>query len=246
MAVPSRSALPAAAMAIVATWLVAGSALAGAGSPAAGAPRTPIGPMCRVLTDPAGDANNTVSNADPGDNSQLDIIGGYFQVTPSTLTTVVRVTALTAEDIMNPQGRVYEFDFTVGSQNFITIGSLLPGGSEFDAFISAQRLQQNQSGGRAATGIGTMTGRLDLQAHEVILSGPLSMFQAHANFDQGSVTYFAAFTYKANGESMSDTPVGKTVDISGSLGIGVDQAWSHASYDRFTRSCARAVRGPLY
>jgi hypothetical protein len=194
-----------------------------------------------VIADPAGDAG------EPGvhNDAQLDITAGYLQVTPNTVTTVVRVGDLSAEDVTNPQGRIYEFDFSVGSQNFLTMASLLPGGSEFQAFVSQQRLEQGKSGARAATGIGTMRGSLNLRTHDVRLSGPLSMFEKYAKFSQNNETYIDAFTYKANGESLSQTPVGRVVDISLSLGIGVDEAWSQATYNRYGRSCAQAVRGHL-
>jgi hypothetical protein len=210
-------------------------------SAAAAAAPSP-GPYCLVLTDGHGDT----SDATPGNSdSQLDIVGGYFQASRKQVVTVLKLSALTAEDVTNPAGRIYEFDFSVGSQNFFTMGQLLTGGTEFDAFISDQRLEENQSGARAGTGIGEMTGRVDLKHHEVRLSAPLSMFAKYAKFDQTNVKYFTAFTYKANGESLSGTQVGHVVDVSSSVGIGVDEAWSGASYNQFQRSCGRAVHGKL-
>jgi len=193
---------------------------------------------CRLVTDPPGDAQSV----GPDDSSQLDILDGDFAMNRQKLTVVIKVKTLTAEDLTNPAGRIYEYDFTANGKNFIAMASLLPGGSEFQAFISDQRLEQGKSGARAATGIGTMTGVLDLQAHEVRMSAPLSIFTPYASFNQTNVDHFATFTYRAHGESLSGTDVGKVVDISSSVGVGVDDAWSSKIYRPYAPSCVKVGR----
>jgi hypothetical protein len=193
---------------------------------------------CHLVNDPAGDAQ-TVG---PDDATQLDIIMGDFAMNRSTLTVVIRVPQLTAEDLTEPAGRIYEYDFTANGKNFIAMASLLPGGSEFQAFISDSRIEQGKSGARAATGIGALTGTLDLQAHEVRMSGPMSMFLKYASFTQTNVDHFAVFTYRAHGESLSGTQVGQVVDISSSVGVGVDDAWSSKVYRPYAPSCVHVGR----
>jgi hypothetical protein len=220
-----------------ARMLVAVAAIGALAAPAAAqaAPHKPAARSCHLVTDPSGDTDSV----GPGDDSQLDLLGGDFAMNRTTLTVVIHVTALTAEDITEPAGRIYEYDFTANGKNFIAMASLLPGGSEFQAFISDQRIEQGKSGGRAATGIGSMTGTLDLQPHEVRMSAPLSIFTKYASFSQTNVDHFAAFTYRANGESLSGTQVGKVIDVSGSAGVGVDQAWSSKTYRPYAPSCVK-------
>jgi hypothetical protein len=222
--------------------LAATAALVGlVGAPAAGAAthvarHAPL--SCRLVTDPAGDTQSV----GPDDDSQLDLLGGDFAMNHATVTVVIRVKTLTAEDLTEPAGRIYEYDFTANGKNFIAMASLLPGGSEFQAFISDQRIEQGQSGARAATGIGEMVGTLDLQAHEVRMSAPLSIFTKYASFSQTNVDHFAAFTYRAHGESLSGTQVGNVVDISSSAGVGVDTAWSKKVYRPYAPSCVKVGR----
>jgi hypothetical protein len=87
-----------------------------------------------------------------------------------------------------------------------------------------------------------MKGTLDLQAHEVRMSAPLSVFTKYASFSQTNVDHFAAFTYRAHGESLSGTQVGKVVDISSSAGVGVDDAWSKGIYRPYAPSCVKVGR----
>ncbi len=222
--------------------MFAAASLIGAlvGAPAAHAAGHPAHPkpVCHLLTDPRGDTQST----GPDDDTQLDIVGGDFAMNRSTLTVVVRVAALTAEDITEPAGRVYEYDFTANGKNFIAMASLLPGGSNFEAFVSDQRIEPGQSGARAATGIGAMAGTLDLQAHEVRMSAPLSIYAPYASFNQTNVDHMAAFTYRAHGESLSGTPVGKAVDVSSSFGVGVDSAWTGKIYRPYAPSCVKVGR----
>ena len=232
--------LVAAALSAVAIPCVTAGAAEPARTQSAGPSTVGQGPLCVVIKDVRGDTQHL-----PGASDQLDIVGGSLSVTATTVTTVVHVAALSSEDLTDPAGRIYEFDFSVGSQTFLTMPSLLPGGSEFDAYVSQQRFEQGKSGARAAIGIGQMTGRLDLRKKDVVLTGPRSMFARHARLGQSVIRHLVAFTYRANGESMSGTPVGRTLDISLAFGLGVDEAWSDASYNPYAHSCHTAILGRL-
>jgi hypothetical protein len=223
---------------IVATAALAAFGAAPAAQAASHSTHRPALKSCHLVSDPPGDTQSV----GPDDASQLDLLGGDFAMNRTTLTVVIKVKTLTAEDLTNPAGRIYEYDFTANGKNFIAMASLLPGGSEFEAFISDQRIEEGKSGARAATGIGAMKGTLDLQAHEVRMSAPLSVFTKYASFSQTNVDHFATFTYRAHGESLSGTDVGKVVDISSSVGVGVDDAWSKKTYRPYAPSCVRVGR----
>jgi hypothetical protein len=137
------------------------------------------------------------------------------------------------------QGRTYEFDFTAKERNFIFMGSLLTGGSSFDVFISDQRLEEGQSGGRAATGIGSAVGVVDTVHNELRMHAPVSIFEPYAPLRKGTAIYYlAAFTYRANG--MASEQEGSPLQTSLSGGLGVDQAWGRsASYRVGRRSCLK-------
>lgn len=112
---------------------------------------------CHLVTDPAGDTQSI----GPDDASQLDLVGGDFAMNRTTLTVVLRVKTLTAEDLTDPAGRIYEYDFTAN-------GTSLRWRHCFRAAASIRRSSPTSgssrvSRARAATGVGAMTGVLDLQ-----------------------------------------------------------------------------------
>src|SRR4051812_43999756 len=84
-----------------------GAPAAEAATHAAAHPRH-VPPSCHLVTDPPGDTQSV----GPDDDTQLDLLGGDFAMNRTTLTVVVRVKMLTAEDLTEPAGRIYEYDFT--------------------------------------------------------------------------------------------------------------------------------------
>jgi hypothetical protein len=202
----------------------------------------PAKPVCLLIRDAVGDTSSPV--ADSTLDSQLDITSADVATNGKVLTTVLRLNTLTADDAANPQGRIYEFDFTAQEKNFIVMASLLPGGNDWSVFISASRLEENQSGARAATGIGQGTGIVDTFNKEVRVTVPLSVFKPYANLTSGTDYYLSAFTYRANGESLQrGVEGGPGVQATSSFGIGVDQAWGRKAYYRNgAKSCVRTGR----
>lgn len=198
--------------------------------------RTATRLSCNLLRDPAGDTDSAV----PDNDSQLDLRSGDIVTGQRDLTAVIRLQALTAEDVTEPAGRVWEFDFTANGKNFILMAALLPGGSEFQAYVSDQRIEQGKSGARAATGIGELRGTIDLKNRSVWLTGPLSIFKKYASLTQTYFNHLAMFSYRAHGESLKALPTGEVVDVSSSFGIGVDQTWSKRHYAPGAPSCIRA------
>lgn len=188
---------------------------------------------CNLIKDPVGDTQSV----GPDNDQELDIVSADVAANDSQLTTVVRLAALSAEDPTQPAGRTYEFDFSVGDVNFETLGTLLLGGDNFEAYIaSSPPPPPGQSGGRAATGIGPMTAVVDTKRKELRLSAPISIFEKYAHFDNAPMSKLAAFTYRAHGEN-TDAYTGGNINIGSSLGLGVDGAYSKATIYKDWRSC---------
>lgn len=193
-------------------------------------------PSCHLIKDPVGDTSSTVPN---DVDRQLDITSADIAVTGDQVVVAVRLDHLGAADPTQPQGRTYEFDFTAKERNFIFSGSLLTGGDSFKVFISDQRIEEGQSGGRAATGIGAAVGVVDTVHNELRMRAPLSVFAPYAPLREGTALYYlAAFTYRANG-MVAQQDGGPKISTAG--GLGVDQAWGRsASYRVGRASCVKA------
>jgi hypothetical protein len=198
-------------------------------------------PVCKLVNDAKGDTASPAPDA--ALDSQLDIVSADVATDRRNLTVVLRLAALTQSDAGNPQGRIYEFDFTAAEKNFILMGSLLPGGNDFGVYTSDQRLAEGESGGRAATGIGTAFGVVDTAKKEVRITASLDVFAPYARLSPNTTIYnLAAFTYRANG--LAARPPGQVpVNVTGSFGLGVDEAWGRRTYYRAgAPSCVRVGR----
>jgi hypothetical protein len=212
-------------------------ALAMTGTPAFAAPAR----ACLLVKDPAGDTQSPAP--DRSLDAQLDITSADVATDKKNVTVVLRLAALTAADPANPQGRVYEFDFTAQEKNFIVMGSLLPGGNSYNVFISDTRFEEGKGGARAATGIGSATGVVDVVAKEVRITAPLTVFDKHANLRGGTLYYLSAWTYRANGMSAQPSLEQAKIEITSSVGVGVDEAWGRKSYYKAgSASCVRPGR----
>lgn len=219
--------------------LVAAVTALAAGSPAFAA--RPPAKVCGLIRDAAGDTSSPAP--DKALDAQLDITSADVATDKRNVTVVLRLSALTQADPANPQGRVYEFDFTAAEKNFIVMGSLLPGGNSWSVFISDTRFEEGQAGARAATGIGTATGVVDVAAKEVRMTAPLSVFDPHANLRSGYLYYLSAWTYRANGMSAQPALQQARIEVTSSFGIGVDQAWGRKAYYKAgAASCVRPGR----
>jgi hypothetical protein len=187
-------------------------------------------PTCHLVKDASGDTGSLAPDA--ALDAQLDITSADIASNTSWVTVVLRLTDLTAADPANPQGRIYEFDFTAQEKNFIVMGQLLPGGNVFSVYISDQRFEEGQSGARAATGIGEATGIVDTKHHEVRITARTSIFAPYAKLAKNTTIYhLVAFTYRANGASLQNGGQGPgPISITGSFGLGVDEAWGRKAY----------------
>lgn len=216
------------------------AALACAPGAATAAPRRT---SCKLITDDTGDTSSPAPDA--ALDAQLDITSADVATGSKYLTAVVRVDQLTNSDPANPQGRIYEFDFTAKEKNFILLGSLLPGGNTFEVYISDSRFEEGQGGARAATGIGEAMGFIDTKGKEIRITAPLSVFAPYAKLSRGVSLYaMVAFTYRAHGYSFQPgdqgSPVPVPVEVTTGVGLGVDQAWGHkAYYQAGTPSCVK-------
>lgn len=221
-----------AALAVAAAVTLAGPLPAFAGPP----PAT----SCKLVKDDTGDTSSPAPDA--ALDAQLDITSADVATNTRNLTVVLRLANLADADPANPQGRVYEFDFTAREKNFIVMGALLPGGNTFGVYISDSRFEEGKSGARAATGIGEATGVVDPARKEVRMTAPLEVFAPHAALERNvSLMHLVAFTYRANGYSLqSGQQVPVPVSITGDVGLGVDQAWGRKAYYRSqSKSCVR-------
>jgi hypothetical protein len=225
-------------MRLVAAVAAAAAALLALPVSAHASPSRPA--TCKLIKDATGD---TGSPAPDGSlDAQLDITSADVATDNHFVTVVLRLDKLTAADPANPQGRIYEFDFTAKEKNFIVMGSLLPGGNDFEVFISDSRFEEGKSGARAATGIGKATGRVDTVHREVRISAPVSVFKNYAPMTRNTTIYYlVAFTYRANGLSYQGSGQGPSpVSVTGAFGLGVDEAWGHkAYYLAGNKSCVR-------
>lgn len=203
--------------------------------PAHAAPRQAA--SCMLVRDAVGDTTSVAPNAV---DRQLDITSADVAVDEREVVVVVRLDALEAADPTAPQGRTYEFDFTAKEQNFLFVASLLTGGSTFGVYISDQRVEENKSGARSATGIGPAQGTVDVAHRQLIMRAPLSVFAPHARLLSGTAVYhLAAFTYRANGTAAESVVAGHRPGAAASAGLGVDQAWGRSTTYRVGRpNCA--------
>ncbi|HEX8001207.1 MAG TPA: hypothetical protein VF519_00765 [Mycobacteriales bacterium] len=209
-------------------------------APAVAAPR-PAKRACGLVQDPKGDTSSPMPDREL--DAQLDVLSADVATDTKNVTVVLRLANLTAADPANPQGRVYEFDFTAAEKNFIVLGNLLPGGNSFAVFRSDTRFEEGKGGARAATGIGEATGVVDTVAKEVRMTAPLSVFDPYANLRGGTLYYLSAWTYRANGMSFQPALEQSRIEVTTSLGIGVDEAWGRKSYYRAgAPSCVRVGR----
>lgn len=195
---------------------------------------------CNLIKDDAGDTNSPTPDA--ALDSQLDIVSADVATNTKSMTAVIRLVNLADADPANPQGRTYEFDFSAHEKNFIVMGSLLPGGNTFDVYISDQRFEEGQSGGRAATGIGPAVGVVDVKRKEVRMTASLDVFSKYGGLAKNvTLNHLVAFTYRANGYSaQSGQQIPVPVSITGDVGLGVDQAWGRNAYYRSqNKSCVR-------
>ena len=167
------------------------------------APKPKPKPVCNLVVDPATDGPPT------GDAS-LNIVSADVATNATTITAVIRVQKLSDPDLMAPQGRFYELQFTGTSQQIgVPIYAMLsPAGNTFE--------------GGAGTGV------VDVAKNEIRISVPLSHWTGAGSVVPGPPFHdFIVYADISNGAE----PIPTTFTTLG------DTATSKATYQPGTPSC---------
>jgi hypothetical protein len=95
---------------------------------------------CNVITDPAGDANDPLQTGEhphPAlSNANLDILGGDFAATPTTVTGVIKLAKAPSLDLLSPQGDTFYLEFQPSVSPYplyLRAGTDLAGDVDFSA-----------------------------------------------------------------------------------------------------------------
>jgi hypothetical protein len=134
-----------------------------AGVPAqAGRPQPkpkPKPPVCNLIVDEAGDATGTgiADTSTPSSDANLDIISADIASNATTVTAVVRLSALSASDQAAPTGQKYTVSVSVGESQLTLQAQISPMGNSFGT-----------SGGVKGSGV------VDEAAKEVRISAALA------------------------------------------------------------------------
>lgn len=161
-------------MKIRATLLASSLLLAGGASYAAAAPKAkpkPAKPVCNLIVDEKGDATyNNVPGA-AGD----DIVGGDLASDGTTVTGVLRLAGLSANDPQAPFGRNYSVLFTApGSADLLFMSArTYPQGTKY---VFGYRAEDPNTGVNTNFLLGDATGVVDLAKGEVRVSAPVKGF----------------------------------------------------------------------
>lgn len=157
--------------------IVASAALA-AGTGAAEAARPKPKPLCNLVTDDKADVATG--------NQSLDIVSGDLATNAKTITAVIRVAKLTAEDTMSPTGRYFEFAFTYEGSGYAIKALLTPTGNIW------------------ADGKGT--GVVDTAKNEVRISMPIDQLTGHPVFKPGALITDMLIRTDVGNPAIKETP----------------------------------------
>ncbi|MDQ1689289.1 MAG: hypothetical protein QOK42_2264 [Frankiaceae bacterium] len=142
---------------------------------AAAKPAPKVKPMCKQVTDDAGDpyiVRQAPSQTAPDD--ALDVLSADVATNATTMTVAIRVKKLAAFPTTSPAGGTYQMTFNVGNEEatYYALVSSGPNGlySEFGTRAALPAVTS------VPTVLGTPTPVLDLAKNEVRLSFPLSLF----------------------------------------------------------------------
>jgi hypothetical protein len=210
---------------------------AGAGI-AAAAPKPkpkPVPPVCNVVTDPSGDAEVSGVPGGAGD----DIVGGDVASDGVTLTGVVRMAGLAANDPEWLNGRAYFVEFTApGSPDVLFVQArAYPTGVIYSYGYSGV---DPTSGINTSYTLGQATGVIDVAKKEVRISAPVKGFVdgAKAKLAKGAkLSGVGNRVFRQGGQGLvpSQTVGGVRVPLSG-LNVLLDEAVG-GSYVVGTPSC---------
>lgn len=218
-----------------ATLLAASLLVTGVGAAAATAAPKAAKPVCNLVADPAGDANVSGVPGGAGD----DIVSADIATDAKTLTGVVRLSALAANDPEWLNGRAYFAEFTApGSPDILFVQArAYPTGVIWSYGYSGV---DPTSGVNTSYTLGAATGVIDVAKKEVRISAPLKGFVdgAKAKMAPGAkLTGVGARVYRQGGQGLvpSQEVAGTRVPLSG-LNVLLDDA-AGGSYVMGTKSC---------
>ena len=202
---------------------------------ASAAPAKKIKPVCNLVVDEAGDANLGGAPGGAGD----DVVSADIASDGKTLTGVVRMAGLAANDPEWLNGRAYFAEFVApGSQDVLFV--------QARAYPTGVIWSYGYSGVDPTSGIstsytlGAATGVIDVAKKEVRISAPVKGFidGAKAKLAKGAkLTALGARVYRQGGQGLvpSQEVGGTRVPLSG-LNVMLDDA-SGGSYVMGTPSC---------
>jgi hypothetical protein len=191
-------------------WLLAAPLLLAALSLPAEAAR----PVCRLVTDAAGDEaelNAVRANGEPS----LDILSADVATDARNLTTVVRVKRL--GPVTNPAlVWRYELAFTVRETTFFSTTTRFVDGDEAAIYVIDGEYDTEQ-GVSAYTGhrVGFATVVFDTRANEVRVTAPLSLFTDSPISGDVDLRGPLASTWTATGSKTAGTSTSGSVDFAG-------------------------------
>ena len=157
-------------------------------------------PLCKLVVDPA----NDLLPGRPYDGS-LDVVSADVANNATTLTGVIRLAKLAAEDLMAPS-RIYTLEYRMRSTGI--------GGNLY--------VQITPTGVRWQNGAGT--GVIDLAKSEIRISVPISRLVGHPLFKAGdaltALNVHVDLTPPVIPGSEQQLPIGVTADLGGDRAVG--------------------------
>jgi hypothetical protein len=136
-------------------------------------------PACNLVQDEKGDGTGFVQTDQdylPNDPN-LDLVSGDIASTAKVITAVIRTDAQSLSDTSAPTGRAYYANFTVGAVELFLSAALDEAGA---ATYSAGYIDTTR------TGLGAVTGTVDVAKKEVRITAPISIFAEQASIKPGT------------------------------------------------------------
>jgi hypothetical protein len=204
-------------------------------------------PVCKLVTDPAGDdkassdSTSTPYTDDVYDSSDLDILSADVATDAKNITAVIRTRTLHADDPDSPTGRMWQFFFVVGEQRYVLSGAKTFDGSHAMVYRETADYEEGGNGATMGEGIGRAKVAFDYRRAEVRITAPLSYFKPYTAIDKGrllrDLMVWSFHDYGTSGtrQNVTDDYV---VDIGGGgAASSIDGARSTKTYAAGARSC---------
>jgi len=196
-------------------------AVSGVAAEAAPKKQKPKPPVCNLVTDAKGDADDISAAEDVGPNSPaLDILSADIATDATNITAVLRVDKLTKNDSTSPLGNAWYVYFSGNGPELYLSGVLTPTGESFSAgYVDTTRMS-----------LGAATGVFDTDKSEIRVTAPLAIFAPQAVIKPGSkLSTLNALTQRYVGAAAAGFSRGVT--------LSADTAEGGKSYVAGSRSC---------